>query len=114
MTNEGFNDFEIIEKELKAMCETLIFDKKELQYLGRKLERVINNEENIELFKQEMLKARVRILNDIIEFAKFYVVNLINMGDQGFNGNKESLQADLDQKNALLQEIALRLKNVSD
>jgi hypothetical protein len=99
------------ESEFNEALEKLIFQPKELKTIGKSMTKLLKNEIKPEEFKTILLESRARILNDIVDLTRFY----INFISSKFSLQKDTnqFQEELNQKNALLQDIAKRLYQIS-
>lgn len=100
------------ESEFNEALEKLIFQPKELKMIGKNVTQLLKSEIKPEEFKKILLESRARILNDIVDLTRFY----INFIFSKFSLDKDpnQYQEELNQKNALLQDIAERLYYIGE
>ncbi len=100
------------ESEFNEALEKLIFQPKELKMIGKSITQLLRSEIKPEEFKNILLESRARILNDIVELTRFYLNFIFSKDPQKKDSNE--IQEELNEKDALLQEIAERLHKISE
>ncbi len=100
------------ESEFNEALEKLIFQPKELKIIGKSITHLLKSEIKPEEFKTILLESRARILNDIVELTRFYIN--FTFSKHSHKNDSNQIQEELNEKNALLQDIAERLHKISE
>lgn len=113
----------LTDKQLEKNLERIIFQKEELQAIAKSIALLREEKLDVDEFKAKLLETRVRIYTDILEFSKFYLKTMGTNLTEHLPASKTHsaaqktedarLREDLEQKNALLEEIAQRLQRLT-
>ena len=93
--------------QLADALERFIFHKEELREIGRLILQLQEGICTVDKLKSKILESRVRILNDITEFTKFFISHIDLKASERIIS--QDIKRDLEEKNSLLTEIARRL-----
>jgi hypothetical protein len=93
--------------QLTDALEKFIFHKDELREIGKLITQLKEGICTPDKLKTKLLESRVRMLNDIVEFTKFFIVHSNSNDSERII--PQNVQEELEEKNSLLTEIAKRL-----
>jgi hypothetical protein len=97
--------------QLEDALEKFIFYKEELKEIGRIITQLKDGNCNPDVLKSKILESRARMLKDITEFTNFYIAHIpSNNMDITL---PPYIQKELEQKNALLMDIAKKLVSMT-
>jgi len=98
---------------LSKYLEQIIFRKDELKQLAIYITQLTEGKISSEEYKTKLLESRVRILNDMTEFLKFYHKTKLNSEPLGKH-KADGLEEELKNKTVLLEDIAKRLQKIGE
>ena len=98
---------------LSALLEKIIFNQKELNILKEKINQVSLKIINPNELRTHIFRARVHIMEELLEFFPFYAKETINKTiSNGSSENEESLVKQIEEREDLLELVAGRLMSI--
>ena len=98
---------------LSALLEKIIFNQKELNILKEKINQVSLKIINPNELRTHIFRARVHIMEELLEFFPFYAKETINKTiSNGSSENEESLVKQIEEREDLLELVARRLMSI--
>ena len=99
--------------ELLGIIEPILFNEGELSNLKGLINDVGSNKIEPKLLRKAIIDNRVSIMERLINTFFFQVKREFNLQEiDNFTGNNSQLQAELEQKNIFLEEIAERIQTI--
>ncbi|KKK87635.1 hypothetical protein LCGC14_2751280 [marine sediment metagenome] len=99
--------------ELLGIIEPILFNEGELSNLKGLINDVGANKIEPKLLRKAIIDNRVSIMERLINTFFFQVKREFNLQEiDNFTGNNSQLQAELEQKNIFLEEIAERIQTI--
>ena len=102
------SDIKIFERAL----ENVLVNKGELNNLKSIIMDVVSGKRSDKFLREHILKTRIKMLNDILKLFPFFTTSVKDTNKTSMQIN--TLQEELQERNALLEQLGQRIHNICD
>lgn len=97
-------------KNLEKALESIVFNKTDLNNLKSIIKDVASGKTNDKLLREEIVKTRIKLIKYLMQFIEFFVKSIKDTNEISIPTN--ALQEDLQEKDALLEQLGQRLTTI--